>query len=397
VKIVYFYQYFSTPNGSWGTRVYDFTSEWVKQGHEVTVVSSVYIKSDLKPDRFLDTRYYDGIRVKIINTVIDNRQSKIRRIWTFLVYAVFSSFYALSLKADVVVASSGPITVGLPGLVSHYLRNRKLVFEVRDLWPEGAIELGIIRSPIIIKLSRWFEKRCYKAASLIVCLSPGMKEYVERKCRQARVVSITNTADLELFNNTNKIVIDIPGLNGRKYAIYSGNIGKVNNSLFLLEAAAELFNLSRNDIVILLIGDGQQSEELSNKAKLLGLDNFIIHGLIPKTDLVGLIQNSIASIVPLLDLPVLDTSSPNKFFEALAAGVPVIQTTKGWMKDFLNEHGVGFTVDSGDTRGLAELLIMLSDSPDLIMSMKEKTLRVAKEKFDKRVLAGEMLNYIIRL
>jgi len=396
VKILYFYQYFSTPNGSWGTRVYDFASEWVKQGHEVTVVTSVYVKSDLKPEKFLDTKYYNGIQVKIINTVVDNRQSKIRRIWTFLVYAVFSSLYALSIKTDIVVASSGPITVGLPGLVSHYFRKRKLVFEVRDLWPEGAIELGIIRSPVIIKFSHWFEKRCYKAASLVVCLSPGMKEYVEKKHRHNNVVSITNSADLELFNN-NKLLINIPGLNGRNYAIYSGNIGEVNNSSLLLAAAAQLRNLSRNDIVILLIGDGQQREELNNRAKLLELDNFIIHGLIPKTDLVGLIQNSVASIVPLLDLPVLDTSSPNKFFEALAAGVPVIQTTKGWMKDFLNDHGVGFTVDSGDAGGLAELLISLSDNPDLIASMKEKALWVAKEKFDKHILAREMLNFITGL
>jgi len=396
MRILYFYQYFSTPKGSWGTRVYDFASEWIKQGHEVTVVSSVYVKSDLKPDRFLDTRYYNGIQVKIVNTIIDNRQSKIRRVWSFLVYAAFSSFYALSLKADIVVASSGPITVGLPGLVAHYFRKRKLVFEVRDLWPEGAIELGIIRSPVIKKLSRWFENRCYKAASLVVCLSPGMKEYLGKNHKHNNVVSITNAADLELFS-TKKPQIDIPSLNGRKYAIYYGNIGQVNNSSLMLDSALQLRSLLRSDIVILLIGDGQQREYLSNRAKLLELDNFIIHGLIQKTDLVGLVQNSIASIVPLLDLPVLDTSSPNKFFESLAAGVPVIQTTKGWMRDFLNDHGVGFTVDPADAHGLADLLITLADSPDLIVSMKKKALRVAKDMFDKRILAGQMLNYFIGL
>jgi hypothetical protein len=90
MKIVYFYQYFSTPNGSWGTRVYEFASQWVKEGHEVTVVTSVYSKSDLKAVRFLETQWFDGIQVKIINVQIDNKQPVLKRIRSFLQYALMS-------------------------------------------------------------------------------------------------------------------------------------------------------------------------------------------------------------------------------------------------------------------------------------------------------------------
>ena len=147
MKIVYFYQYFSTPKGSWGTRVYEFAKNWVEQGHEVTVVSSVYSKSDLSARGFIEDQYFEGIHVKVLNVRIDNKQHFLKRIWSFLLYGILSSYYALKLNADIVIASSGPITVGLPGLIARYLRGRKLVFETRDLWPEGAIELGIIKKP----------------------------------------------------------------------------------------------------------------------------------------------------------------------------------------------------------------------------------------------------------
>src|SRR5690606_3957540 len=151
MKILYFYQYFSTPKGAWGTRVYEFAREWVEQGHEVTVVSSIYSKSDLTASKLIEDQYFDGIHVKVLNLKVDNKQPFLKRIWSFLAYALFSSYYALVLKADVVVASSGPITVGLPGLLAKYVRGRKLVFETRDLWPEGAIELGIIKNPLLKK------------------------------------------------------------------------------------------------------------------------------------------------------------------------------------------------------------------------------------------------------
>jgi hypothetical protein len=139
LKILYFYQYFSTPKGAWGTRVYDFAKNWVAEGHEVTVVSAIYSKSDLSASRIVESQLHDGIQVKVINVRIDNKQSFGKRIWSFIVYMLYSSWYALRLPADVVVASSGPITVGFPGLIARIFRGKKLVFEVRDLWPAGAI------------------------------------------------------------------------------------------------------------------------------------------------------------------------------------------------------------------------------------------------------------------
>lgn len=392
MKILYFYQYFSTPKGSWGTRVYEFARNWVAEGHEVTVVTSVYSKSDISADKLIEDQYFEGIHVKIINVKIDNKQSFLKRILSFILYSLLSSYYAIRLKADIVVASSGPITVGLPGLIAKYLRGRKLVFETRDLWPEGAIELGIIRSTIVKKIAYWFEEKCYKASSFIVTLSPGMTKNIQKRFGISKIDDVTNAANINLFSTAAPFISDV--VKPQSYAIYTGNIGMVNNSYWLFEAARELKKLGRDDIVILLIGEGQQREELEELAAKEGLNNFIRLGLMPKHELVGYVQNAIASLVPLQGSPVLDTSSPNKFFESLAAGVPVIQNTQGWMKDFLLEHNIGFTLDPNDPKQLAETLIWMKDHPKETEIMGERSLEVAKKYFDKDVLAAKMLSIL---
>lgn len=394
MKIVYFYQYFSTPKGSWGTRVYEFTKRWVGLGHDVTVVTSVYSKSDLKATKFIENQVIDGIKLKIININIDNRQNIAKRVWTFFLYMIVSCWYALTLKADVIIASSGPITVGLPGLLARYLRGRKFVFEVRDLWPEGSIELKIIRNKFLIKLSYWFERVCYKAASHIIVLSPGMKQNIYNRFGYNKITSVTNAANIELFS-TPVMNPDLHGLKEKKYALYTGNIGMVNNSSWLFEAAKILQVNGRTDINIVLVGEGQLKQTLKERIVKEGVNNFVILDPLPKRELVAIIQNAFVSLVPLKGLKVLDTSSPNKFFESLAAGVPVIQTTGGWMKDFLDRYNIGFTVDPDNPVELADLLLQLSDNYDMLLSMGQKAKEIASKEFNKDILADKMINAIM--
>jgi glycosyltransferase involved in cell wall biosynthesis len=397
VKIIIFYQYFSTPKGSWGTRIYEFSKHWVEKGHEVEVVTSVYAKSDLRPTHFQENMVVDGIKVRVINVKINNKHSIIRRIYSFLCYAVISCWYALTTKADIAIASSGPITVGLPGLTSKWFRGTKLVFEVRDLWPEGAIELGIIKGPILKKLSRAFERLCYTNANLIVGLSPGMRNYISNVHKHPNVISVTNSANLKLFGSPQEFPQVSIQLKRKKYAIYTGNIGAVNNSYWLLHTAEELLKRGREDIKILLIGEGQQREELCLLAKKRNIENFHHLGLMPKTDLVAFIQGALVSLVPLKNTPILDTSSPNKFFESLAAGVPVIQNTNGWMKIYLEENEVGYTVPPDRPDLLANLLIELDQNPDTLLEMSRRCKICADRDFDQYKLATKYLERLEEL
>lgn len=394
MKILYFYQYFSTPNGSWGTRVYDFAKEWVEQGHEVTVVTSVYTKSDLKPTKFFERLNYDGIEVLVLNISIDNRQSILRRIYTFVFYAVLSVWFALRIKNDVTISSSGPITVGIPGLAAKWIRGRKLVFEARDIWPEGAIEMGVIKNFLLKKIAYWFEKVCYINSDCIIALSPGMQQDILSRYPNLNVHSVTNAANIELFSTPVTFSLK-EGLQSYKYAIYTGNIGAVNNSLILLETARVLKNKGRTDLKLLVIGQGQQRDHIQQRIADENLqDVFILWDLMPKDEIVGYIQSSLVSLVPLLNKPILNTSSPNKFFESLAAGVPVVQNTKGWMKTFLDREKVGYTVEANDPLMIANLMIQLDADSEGQKTIREHCKVVASSNFDKTYLASEMLKHI---
>lgn len=393
MRIVYFYQYFSTDKGSWGTRVYDFAKEWVTDGHKVTVVTSLYAKSDLKCKRFrLVTRQsYDKIDLIIINLNINNKHNKIRRIFSFIVYALVSSVYALFLKADVVIASSGPITVGIPGLVSKLLRRRKLVFEVRDLWPQGAIELGYIKNKLLQRMTYFFEKYIYLKSDLVVTLSPGMKSNILNRYPVKNIVSITNSVSIDMFS-TPQNFIKYEELVPKKYAIYTGNIGYVNNSLWLLEAARILERIKRVDLKIFIIGDGPLKPKLIQKAREENLSTLIFKDLSPKIEIVPFVQNALVSLVPLKQSVVLDTSSPNKLFESIAAGVPVIQNSCGWIKDYLSDNNLGYTINASDAEGLVLKLVELDSKPNVFFEeFSSRAKLIAAKDFDKKNLANQML------
>lgn len=392
MRILYFYQYFSTSEGAWGTRVYEFAKNWVKAGHQVTVVTSVYAKSDLKARHLIEEKQVEGIRVLVINIHIDNRQTILRRISSFVQYAFVSSWYALTEPADIVVASSGPITVGIPGLVARWIRRRKLVFEARDLWPEGAVRMGMIRNRLLIRLSWYFESVCYRNAALIVGLSPGIAADIKRRFPACRVESVTNAANISLFAAPSERAPSVPG----PYAIYFGNLGEVNHSAFLLDAAAVLIRRNRLDIKLVLIGEGQLKQALLERIDREKLTNVMVLDLMPKTKLVSFIQHALVSLIPLKPLEIFDTSSPNKLFESLAAGVPVIQTTQGWIKSFVAEQRIGYTIDGNHPEELAEKLIYLLDHPEEAVSMGIRSREVAMQYFDKDVLAQRMLNLMVQ-
>jgi hypothetical protein len=173
LRIVIVYQYFGTPAGGWSTRVYEQAKRWVASGAEVTVITSPYYKSDIKANGFISKQVVDGIKLVVIDAGDSNKISILKRIVRAILFSIVSSWYAVRLPGDVLLASSGPITVGIPALLAKWLTRKKIVFEVRDLWPQGAIEMKLIRNPILVRLGLGFEKMCYDASDLVVPLQPG--------------------------------------------------------------------------------------------------------------------------------------------------------------------------------------------------------------------------------
>jgi glycosyltransferase involved in cell wall biosynthesis len=390
MRVLHFYQYFTTPRGCWSTRVYEFAKRSVERGAQVTVVTSVYDKSDLRTERFLDRRQIDGIDVRIINVTLSNKHNVAMRLLTFFAYAMVASWYALVLPADVVVSSSGPISVAIPGLVAHYLRRRPFVFEVRDLWPEGAISLGLLRNPVLVYLARLMERICYRAAVRVVVLSEGMAEWIERRHGIRNVVVVPNASDNHMVGVARTDEILPSWARGKQIVLYAGTMGLINVCALIVDMARILEDRQANDIAVVMIGEGKERPELEAQACALGLGNIRFMGQLSKEVMMQWLEQSLCSILLVRNLEVLGTCSPNKLFDSFAAGTPMIQNTEGWIKDLIDREDCGVNVPPDDAAALAEAVVRLARNPEERRRISANARRVAREQFDRDLLAERM-------
>ncbi len=394
MRILYFYQYFTTPEGAWSTRAYEFARRWVAAGHRVTVVTSVYDKSDLEPSGLVSRIDCDGVDVRIIGLRLSNKHGFWRRIVTFGLYAVVASWYALRERADVVLCSSGPISVGLPGLIARHLRRRPLLFEVRDLWPEGAIQLGVLTGRASIALARRLESACYSAADLVVTLSPGQRDDIARRFPSLPIEVVPNASDNELVAALPPGTTDPEWVDGRSVLLYAGTLGLIDDAAQLLDLAAELERRRREDLLVVIIGDGGERPELEARAAREGLANVRFLGLRSRIEVFQWLHRAEISIVTIKDVEFLATASPNKLFDAFAAGRPVVQTTDGWIKDLLESERCGLTVAPNDAAAVADAVLRLADDAAQRTEMSANARRLAIERFDRTALAAEMLGHL---
>lgn len=396
MKILYFYQYFGTSKGCWSTRVYEFTRRWAAAGDEVTVVTSVYDRSDLEAQSFLSETEVEGIRVKVINVKLSNRHGFVTRVVGFLGYALVASWFALREKADVVVSSSGPITVAVPGLVARYLRRRPFVFEVRDLWPEGAVQLGVIKNRFVIWAARLLERASYRGAGRVVALSPGMAEWIRGRYPEIQHISVVpNASDNQLAD---QIVAQGSAADrdpDKFIAIYAGTLGLIDDCAQILHAAKALQDAGNDLIEFKIIGDGNERDQVVAEAQALGLRNIEFLGRQTKETVMSWLTTADCALFVCKDVPFLSTASPNKLFDAFAAGLPVVQTTPGWIRDLFDKENCGLSVPPGDASALAEALTKLAGDEDLRKDLAANSKRVGVELFDRDLLSQRMRNVLV--
>ena len=395
MHIVYFYQYFSTPAGSWGTRVYEFARRWVEAGDRVTVVTAAFEKSDIVPDGFLTKLQIAGIDVRVINIPLSNKHGIAARLGTYVGFAVIASLYALLDSADVVICSSGPITVGLPALLSRYGRRRPLVFEVRDLWPQAPLELGAMANPIAIAAARRLERACYHAANAVVTLSPGMTEWIKREQGIHWVHTVTNASDTDLMNTI--VPASLPEwAQNKKLVLYTGTLGIAHGCSQIVDLARELRRRDMSDIEIVIIGDGRDRADLQLSAQRENLTNLHFLGLKPRDETLAWLKRASVSLIVLKNRPVLSTSSPNKLFDSFAAGVPVVQTTTGWMSELMDQEGCGLNAEPDNPSSVADTVIRLCTDISLWERVSKNDKRVARGRFDRDQLSHVMHDIVHR-
>ena len=394
MRILYLYQYFGTPRGSWSTRAYELAKRWVAAGDQVTVVTTVYDKSDLTSDGLITEHRIDGIRVVALNLRISNKQSFAARLAGFAAYAGLASWFCLREPADVVLASSGPITVGLPALVKRALAGTPIVFEVRDLWPEGAIQLGVLKHPGMIATAKALERICYGAARRVVAASEGQAQWIRERFGIA-VDVIPNASDNELAAKVGELRPVPDWARGRPLALYTGSLGLMNDCGQILRAA-EASQKRGSEVTYVVIGDGVERPELERVARERGLRNVRFLGLLPKEDVLRWLKYGRCALLAFRRVPVLDTTSPNKLFDAFSCGAPMVQSTQGWMKDLLERERCGLNVAPDDPEELALAVERIAASSELHEELSANASRVARELFDRGMLADRFRNILLQ-
>ncbi len=394
MNILYIHQYFKTPEQPGGTRSYWFARELVNRGHNVTMITSKSSQSEN-----VINKKVDGINVFYLKNPYKFSMGVFRRMISFVRFAFKSSRFALKQKKiDLVIATSTPLTVGIPALLCKWMKGVNYVFEVRDLWPEVPIQMGGMTNPIMCRIAKGLEKKIYKNAKHIIALSPGMKKGVtETGIPKEKVSMIPNMSKVDKFWRREKNVdaANNYGISLNKFnVIHFGAMGLANGLEYMIDAAEISQKNSENDICYILLGDGSQKDKLLNEAEKRKLRNV---KFIPRQpmDVVSEIVNLCdASFVPFKNLPVLWTNSPNKLFDSLSAGIPIIVNSPGWTKDMVKKNKCGAYVNPEKPQELVDLLCNWKNNPQLVKKMGDASRNLAETVYDKSILCRKFIEVI---
>lgn len=401
MRILYIHQYFASRKGRTGTRSYEFGRYLVGKGHEVTMITSGLDNAEFpcRPDGTLGEHQIDGIRVLSVpggynDPHLGTAMSGWRRMFKF-----FRFTYAATKAAkqqtppNVIFATHTPLTVGLAGMALSRRFGVPFVFEVRDLWPDALVNVGAMRNPVIIQAVRQMAHQIYRAADHIVALSPGIAQGIlQSGVEEEKVTMIPNACDLDLFR---------PGLDGsasrerlglgkRFAAVYFGAMGLANGLEYVVEAARILAERKENDIVLVLHGSGGKKAQLEALVRKYGLANVVFSDLVPDKQEVARLVAGCDACLTIYRAAKEQTWSPNKMFDALAAGKPVLINVGGWLGQTIEKNRCGLCLEPDKPAALADALVTLSRDRDLCRQMGQNARALAEREFDRTVLAGEL-------
>jgi glycosyltransferase involved in cell wall biosynthesis len=341
----------------------------------------------------------DGIDVIALPLRYSNHYGLLRRALIFLKFAIRSIGIALHEEYDLIFASSTPLTAGIPGIAVKLFRDKiPFIFEVRDLWPELPRALGV-RNPLILAGMSLLEWLAYRAADRCVALAPGIEQGIRKRASTGKeVIMIPNGCDNHIFDPKLRSQLSLPFLkDGAFIAGFTGAHGIANGLDAVLDAAIELQQRNRADIQIILVGDGNQKERLMDRIRTEKITNVFFYPPVRKADLARITASLDCGLMILADIPEFyNGTSPNKFFDYIASGIPVICNYPGWIAELIKCNDCGIVASPRDTSSLADALIRLADDPKRCKEMGLRSRRLAEEQFDRQRLAERFVNVIER-
>ena len=388
MKILYIHQYFNNPLMIGSTRSYEIAKRLVHRGHEVTIVTS---KRDFKSRR-IEKEFFEGINIIWLPIKYSNRLGYIERIWSFIRFALISSFESLFIDAEIVIATSTPLSIFFPAFCFSIFKKVPLIFEIRDLWPDVPIALGFIKNKFLIKMLKTLESFIYKFSNVLIVLSPQVKERIkEFNIQSKKIATIPNFSNIDFFKTKNKCqlnpIFEDFKRNDFPVILYTGTFGLVNDISYLIDLGKYLL-LIKSNIKIVLLGNGSEREKLIERsiANNTYKHNIFFINEIPKEKIPFLCSYASMMVSTVKDIPELNANSANKFFDSLAAGKPIFINHSGWMKELIEKYGCGYCSWNKSLQDVAKELNFILNKTKILNQMGLKSKKLAKLHFDIDVL-----------
>lgn len=397
MHVAYIHQHFSTRKGATGTRSYELSRCLIEAGHRVSMICGVTEAAAgvLDQSRPVSEMEIDGIRVHCIAEPYSNKMSFARRVLAFGRFARAAQRVVTKLDADLVFATSTPLTVGIPGMKGARRLGVPFVFEVRDLWPELPIALGVIRNPLLKWYVRHLERKIYFAARHIVALAPGIQDGIcSTGYPREQTTMIPNASDLDLFQPSDE-PLDDPrfGAPDDFRLVFTGAHGLANGLDAVLDAAAELLRRGEKGIRFVFIGQGALRDSLIARSQREGTDRIISWiPFIPKEELARVLPRMDVGMMILKNIPAFYFgTSPNKFFDYIAAGLPVLNNYPGWLAGMIEENRCGRVVPPDDPAAFADAVVWLRDHRGELPEMGRRARQLAERQFARKQLGAQFV------
>ncbi len=400
MKILLINQVFVSPEEPGHTRHFEMAQFLQTRGHELVIVASDLNYQTGK--RIVDRRglyteqNFDGIRVLRSYMYPAIHRNYVWRVIAFFSFMFSSIWTALRVRdVDLVMGTTPPIFQAVSAWVVAALRGTPFLLEVRDLWPEFGISMGVLKNPLIIALSRWLEKFLYACATHILVNSPAYRDYMLAKgVPENKVTYIPYGTDVGMFNPSidGVSIRREQGVEDKFVVLYAGALGQANDIDTLLRAAGRLKPYDK--IHFVLFGDGKERARLESESHRLNLTNILFAGTRPKKDMPRIVASADACLAILQDIPAFRTTYPNKVFDYMAAGRASIIVIDGITRELIESSQGGVYVHPADDAMLAQKILELSQNPAKVKEMGANAREYLVKNLDRRDKLNETLNLL---
>ena len=404
MRILLLHQYFLEDDDAGGSRWNELSRLWTEAGHEVTVLAGMVHYMGKRPTHYKGKYFYpthnkDGVRVIRCHVSDSYNSNFLGRLWAYFSFTFSSTWAGIRYARadyDLIVVTSPPLFVGITAVILSALKRIPFVFEIRDLWPESAIDTGVLRSGLLIRLAYWFESYVYRKAALINVLTPAFRRVLiaQKNVPPSKIIEIPNAADFALSET---LLHDFDAEAFRRevgfeeYFVitYVGAHGVANQLEQLLEAAARLQD---TPVLFVLIGDGMRKPALVAQAQALGLTNVRFLDPVPKKEVFRYILASDMGASVLKNVETFKTVYSNKTFDYFSCKKPVLMAIDGVSRELVEAAEAGFYVTPEDATGWEVKVRFCIQHPELLAHMGENGYRYARLHFDRTLLACRYLD-----